>query len=293
MISPLYSQSSQPVSDFSATAKKSGGESAPVDAKNTQKPEDKSAIGSDVNNKTQTQQPETATQSKKGVGGVDLNSPEVKQMLAELKARDTEVRAHEQAHLAAAGQYATSGASYSYQSGPDGKEYAIGGEVGIDTSAVSGDPQATLAKAQQVLAAALAPASPSSQDFSVAQSAQQMMAQAFSEIQAENKPDSDEQQEDSTQKSGSDQKDDGTQKTAADDKISSDNTTATDAQKATTDNAVSTSTDTKTNSEKSTDSQWTSKASAYQRTEQATNALAGQVGGWQNAANRLGISFQA
>ena len=36
------------------------------------------------------------------------------------------------------------GASYEYDNGPDGKRYAVGGEVSIDTSTVSGDPQATI-----------------------------------------------------------------------------------------------------------------------------------------------------
>ncbi len=76
-----------------------------------------------------------------------LNSeytPEEQQQLDELKARDAEVKTHEAAHLAAAGGFATSGASYTYQTGPDGQKYAIGGEVSIDVGAVSGDPEATI-----------------------------------------------------------------------------------------------------------------------------------------------------
>ena len=49
----------------------------------------------------------------------------------ELAARDREVRAHEQAHASVAGQYAK-GISYTYQRGPDGVSYAVGGEVQID-----------------------------------------------------------------------------------------------------------------------------------------------------------------
>lgn len=103
--------------------------------------------------------------------------------LAELKARDQRVRAHEAAHLAAAGGLARGGASYTYQRGPDGVAYAVGGEVSIDTSAVPGNPAATQAKAQQIQAAAMAPADPSAQDRSVAAAASAMAAQAQRELQ--------------------------------------------------------------------------------------------------------------
>lgn len=107
---------------------------------------------------------------------------QVQQVITQLKARDTEVRAHEMAHLATAGGYARGGMSFTYQTGPDGKRYAIGGEVSIDTSAIAGDPEATLQKAMVIQRAALAPAEPSAQDQRVAQSAVQMMAQARMEI---------------------------------------------------------------------------------------------------------------
>ena len=104
------------------------------------------------------------------------------QVIQQLKNRDREVRAHEAAHLAAAGGLATGGASYSYQLGPDGQSYAIGGEVGINISPVSGDPAATLAKAETIKRAALAPAHPSGQDFMVAQAASAMAQQAKMEL---------------------------------------------------------------------------------------------------------------
>jgi len=100
----------------------------------------------------------------------------------ELTARDREVRAHEAAHLAAAGSYARGGASFDYQRGPDGKSYAVGGEVSIDTSEVAGDPQATLRKAEAIRAAASAPAEPSSQDRKVAVEAARMAARARLQI---------------------------------------------------------------------------------------------------------------
>ena len=52
--------------------------------------------------------------------------------------------------MAAAGAHSRGGPSYEYQRGPDNRQYAVGGEVQIDTSAVSGDPEATIRKAQTV-----------------------------------------------------------------------------------------------------------------------------------------------
>lgn len=99
-----------------------------------------------------------------------------KETIAELEARDAEVRAHEAAHMAAGGGIAGA-ASFDYQIGPNGKAYAVGGEVPIDTSS-EGDPKATQAKMQKVRAAALAPASPSPQDIKVAATASMMEMKA-------------------------------------------------------------------------------------------------------------------
>ena len=100
-----------------------------------------------------------------------------------LRNRDREVRAHEQAHAAVGGQYAGA-PRYEYSKGPDGVLYATSGEVSIDTGKISGDPEATLQKAQKIAAAANAPAEPSSQDRAVAAKARQMAAQARVEIAA-------------------------------------------------------------------------------------------------------------
>ncbi|MEM8834515.1 MAG: putative metalloprotease CJM1_0395 family protein [Planctomycetota bacterium] len=109
-------------------------------------------------------------------------SEEEQRQVEELKARDQEVRTHEQAHVAAAGSLFRGGPFYSYQTGPDGKRYAVGGSVNIDTSPVDGDPQATIQKAQQIRRAALAPAEPSSTDQQVASKASQMEAEARAEL---------------------------------------------------------------------------------------------------------------
>lgn len=105
-------------------------------------------------------------------------SPEAEEQLRKLQQRDAEVRAHEAAHLAAAGQYAAGGPQFEYQQGPDGKQYAIGGHVNIDVSPVPGDPEETERKAQQIHRAALAPGAPSAQDSKVAASAAQMATEA-------------------------------------------------------------------------------------------------------------------
>jgi hypothetical protein len=108
--------------------------------------------------------------------------PEAKALVAKLQARDADVHAHEEAHLAAGGSLVTSAASYTYERGPDGRSYAVGGEVGIDTSPVEGNPQATVAKALHIEAAARAPADPSAQDQAVAAQAAAMAAQASAEM---------------------------------------------------------------------------------------------------------------
>ena len=101
-----------------------------------------------------------------------------------LAQRDREVRQHEQAHQAAAGKLASGGPSFSYTRGPDGQQYAVGGEVQIDVSPVAGDPEATIQKMRQVRSAARAPAHPSSADLKVAAAASQTEASARAELQS-------------------------------------------------------------------------------------------------------------
>jgi len=115
--------------------------------------------------------------------GVEQSSIAEQQQLQQLKNRDREVRAHELAHTSAGGRY-TSSAQFSYQKGSDGKLYAVGGEVSIDTSTVPGDPKATLLKAQVIVRAALAPANPSAQDRNVAAQATAVIQQARVDLAA-------------------------------------------------------------------------------------------------------------
>ena len=110
-------------------------------------------------------------------------TPDDLEVISNLQARDREVRAHEAAHQAAGGG-AVGGASYSYQQGPDGRSYAIGGEVSVDLSA-SGGPEAVIAQMARVRAAATAPASPSAQDLSVAAAASSIAAAARQELRTQ------------------------------------------------------------------------------------------------------------
>lgn len=110
-------------------------------------------------------------------------------LVSELQARDRDVRAHEAAHVAAGGSLVVSGPSYTYQNGPDGRAYAIGGEVQLDVSPVANNPQATLEKSEQIRRAALAPADPSQQDMRVASNASQLASRARIDIAVQRRED--------------------------------------------------------------------------------------------------------
>jgi hypothetical protein len=134
-------------------------------------------------------EPEPSTGAEENAGAAasgEAESPdgltaEERAVVAELQQIDRQGRAHEQAHLAAAGGLAR-GVSFSFTTGPDGQQYAVGGEVSLDTSPVSGDPRATIQKAQQIRAAASAPANPSGQDRAVAAQASAMEQAARQEL---------------------------------------------------------------------------------------------------------------
>lgn len=112
--------------------------------------------------------------------GEDL-SPEEETQVRDLKKRDAEVKQHEQAHASVGGPYAGS-PSYQYTRGPDGKRYAVSGEVPIDASAER-EPEQTIRKMEVVIRAALAPAEPSPQDRQVAAQASQTRSEAQAELQ--------------------------------------------------------------------------------------------------------------
>ncbi|MDP2809348.1 MAG: putative metalloprotease CJM1_0395 family protein [Rhodocyclaceae bacterium] len=99
----------------------------------------------------------------------------------ELKQIDRTVREHEAAHLRAGNGVVTSGANFTYTYGPDGKQYAVGGEVSIDTSPEK-EPEDNIDKGERIQVAALAPKDPSSQDYSVAAIGSQLEARGQSDL---------------------------------------------------------------------------------------------------------------
>lgn len=145
-----------------------------------------STIDGSSRDQDQSRHAQESKESKKTDPGsaAELELSQEAQEVRELQMRDREVRAHELAHAAAGGSYAGS-PSYTYEQGADGRSYAVGGSVRIDVSPIPGDPRATLQKARQVRAAALAPVQPSPQDMQVAHKAQAMAMQARSELRTE------------------------------------------------------------------------------------------------------------
>ncbi|MAM89233.1 MAG: catalase [unclassified Hahellaceae] len=151
------------------------------------------AVNSDKDPIVSARQPQTSGDGEQLAGqeegapdkaGLEARLDETElRLIQDLASRDREVRTHEQAHASVGGAYAGA-PSYTYTRGPDGKQYATGGEVSIDTGAIEGDPQATLDKMQQVIRAALAPAEPSPQDRKVAAAASQTINAARAELAA-------------------------------------------------------------------------------------------------------------
>lgn len=131
------------------------------------------------------QQSNSDFQTNSGNSDDELTQQE-KQEVAELQMTDAQVRAHEQAHKAAAGGLRTSSPNYEYETGPDGEKYAVAGDVNVSYQH-SQDPEVNLRNAQQLKASALAPADPSAQDRKVAAQADREIAQARQEILEEQK----------------------------------------------------------------------------------------------------------
>jgi len=131
------------------------------------------------------EQQNAATGKAAGIPGETELSLEEQREVDRLKKADLEVKAHERAHMAAGAGLVRGGASYQYQRGPDGKSYAVSGEVKIDISREK-EPRDTITKMQQVKRAALAPAQPSAQDRSIAARAAQIEAEARIELMKEN-----------------------------------------------------------------------------------------------------------
>lgn len=108
-------------------------------------------------------------------------TPEQQRQVQQLRETDRKVRAHEQAHVSVGADLVRGGATFTYQTGPDDRRYAVSGEVSIDASP-GRTPEETIPKAQHIRATALAPADPSAQDLSVAEKAGAMEASARIEL---------------------------------------------------------------------------------------------------------------
>lgn len=179
-----------PASVAAAGAAAISGDEAATDSGETVAATPQPAQGADTSGDADGTDEADASSSRSALPNVSNNtdpaklSDEAKQEIQQLSLRDQEVQVHEAAHAAVGGQYAGA-PSLTYETGPDGKRYAVAGEVNIDISEVAGDPQATIDKAEVIRAAALAPAQPSGQDRNVAAKASQMKAKAQAELMAE------------------------------------------------------------------------------------------------------------
>lgn len=122
-----------------------------------------------------------ATSTDASSGGVAPPAPgqltdAEKRIVAELQARDREVRNEEQRHAATAGQFGGE-PQYVFKRGPDGKLYAVEGKVAINAQ-VSGTPEDQEKALRRIQAAAVSVQSPSSGDTrAVAGAAAALVAQ--------------------------------------------------------------------------------------------------------------------
>lgn len=147
--------------------------------------QDKSIVKKSSADKAKEKEQKEAAQNHNGKkqNGEYLTDDEQSEV-EQLKARDTEVRTHEQAHQSAGGSYAGS-PQYEYKTGPDGNKYITDGHVNIDIGKES-TPEKTIEKMRTVISAAHAPAEPSGQDLKVAAEAQQKMSEAQQELSEKN-----------------------------------------------------------------------------------------------------------
>jgi len=168
-------------------------------------------LGSDRANDLSTTVSEQDQHASQQKDAVERQQQQDQQLIQRLASRDREVRAHERAHASVGGQFAGP-PSYEFQRGPDGVSYAVGGEVSISTGGIPDDPEATIAKAQQIQRAALAPADPSAQDRAVAAGAASLELQALAELAQQRRDEvlsskADEAEQEAAQEAESDQVD--------------------------------------------------------------------------------------
>lgn len=146
------------------------------------RPVDDQSVGSPTqttNVRDTTDEQDRQSQETRSSATGELTEAEAQQV-EQLRQRDLEVKRHEQAH-AAVGGAATGAPSYDYTQSPDGKRYAVSGEVSVSFPTTQ-DPKRRIDELQQVKRAANAPAQPSAQDRAVAREADQRIQQAQLEV---------------------------------------------------------------------------------------------------------------
>jgi pyruvate/2-oxoglutarate dehydrogenase complex dihydrolipoamide acyltransferase (E2) component len=105
--------------------------------------------------------------------------------IMELEQLERSVREHERAHLRTARNLAVSQPTFEYKEGPDGKKYAVHGEVKIDSAVAGGDAEEAIEKALKMQRTALAPSDPSSKDLQVAARARIIESKAHRKLARE------------------------------------------------------------------------------------------------------------
>ncbi|MBI3985421.1 MAG: hypothetical protein HY343_00750 [Lentisphaerae bacterium] len=103
-----------------------------------------------------------------------------RELIRQLQQRDNEVRLHEMIHKSILGPYGGA-VQYEYETGPDGKVYAVGGSIDVDLSEAA-TPEATQAKALTVRAASLAVGNPSPADIATASKASLIVADTVADM---------------------------------------------------------------------------------------------------------------
>ncbi len=148
---------------------------------------------------------ETAVMQDQGMERYSLVKEKVLTLKEELDVQQLEqtersVREHERSHMMAARDLAISSPNYRLEHGPNGQEYAVGGEVNINASTPTGDAEATIEKALKIERTALAPSDPSAKDMQVAAQARTIASKAYRKLSREqfmaviHKPNAEEQQ---------------------------------------------------------------------------------------------------
>jgi len=136
---------------------------------------------------------DSATESGDEGAGIDGLTDAERAEVRRLAARDREVRQHEAAHKAA-GAGVTGPASYTFVTGPDGKQYAVAGEVPITVNGTGGgDPEQVIRDMEQVRSAALAPSDPSPADRAAAAAAQASITKAEADLREQEQAERQEQ----------------------------------------------------------------------------------------------------